>query len=125
MNIRSLDHLVLTVTDITATCAFYQQLGMKSATFGQGRTALCFGVQKINLHLAGKEFEPKAARPTPGSADLCFITDTPLSQVITHLEQLKIAIIEGPVERTGATRSLLSIYIRDPDQNLIEIANER
>jgi catechol 2,3-dioxygenase-like lactoylglutathione lyase family enzyme len=96
---------------------------MTEVTFGAGRKALAFGAQKINLHEAGREFEPKAQQPTPGSADLCFLTDTPVAQVAAHLAALGIAVIEGPVARTGAVGPLLSIYVRDPDSNLIEIAN--
>ena len=125
--ILSLDHLVLTVRDISATCDFYTRvLGMQLITFEANdttRKALQFGQQKINLHQMGKEFEPKAMHPTPGSADLCFITQTPLAQVIEHLRTLNIAIIEGPVSRTGAIGLLLSVYLRDPDGNLIEISN--
>lgn len=124
MQIDSLDHLVLTVRDINAAITFYEQaLGMTSMTFGEGRKALSFGSQKINLHQQGSEFEPKAILPTPGSADLCFITAVPLPEVIQHLAACNIAVIEGPVSRTGATGPLLSIYVRDPDQNLIELAN--
>lgn len=121
--INRLDHLVLTVADIEATCAFYTSvLGMEVVTFGEGRKALSFGAQKINLHQAGKEFEPKSQHPTPGSADLCFISDTPLDAVAVHLEACGVAIEEGIVPRTGATGPIQSIYIRDPDQNLIEIS---
>ncbi|MBB6340733.1 catechol 2,3-dioxygenase-like lactoylglutathione lyase family enzyme [Pseudomonas fluvialis] len=124
MRVERLDHLVLTVADIDASCAFYQRvLGMQVVTFGQGRQALAFGQQKINLHRHGAEFEPKALRPTPGSADLCLIVSTPLVEVIAHLQRCDVAIEEGPVPRTGATGALLSVYIRDPDRNLIEIAN--
>jgi catechol 2,3-dioxygenase-like lactoylglutathione lyase family enzyme len=124
MNIDRLDHFVLTVQNMEATCRFYcNVLGMEMITFGSGRKALQFGRQKINLHQAGKEFEPKALYPTPGSADLCFITETPLAEVLSHLEQEGISIEEGPVERTGATGKIVSAYIRDPDQNLIEISN--
>lgn len=124
ITIERLDHLVLTVRDLAATCAFYQQaLGMQVQHFGTGRVALHFGQQKINLHLAGHEFEPKAQQPTPGSADLCFITQTPLPTVIDHLRRCAIPIEAGPVGRTGARDPLESVYIRDPDQNLIEIAN--
>jgi catechol 2,3-dioxygenase-like lactoylglutathione lyase family enzyme len=124
MNIESLDHLVLTVSDIEATCRFYEQaLGIKTVTFGAGRKALEFGRQKINLHQQGHEFEPKARRPTPGSADLCFIASTPLADVVNHLVSSGVQIIEGPVPRTGATGKILSVYLRDPDLNLIEIAN--
>jgi len=124
MNVKSLDHLVLTVRDLQAAIDFYNRaLGMQEVTFGGGRKALAFGTQKINLHLAGHEFEPKAGRPTPGSGDLCFLTDTPVEQYAVHLATLGIAVIEGPVARTGAVGPLLSIYVRDPDMNLIEIAN--
>ena len=122
--ISGLDHLVLTVRDLDATVRFYVDgLGMRLETFGAGRRALHFGAQKINLHLVGQEFEPKAAKPTPGSADLCFLTATPVDEMATHLKALGHRLIEGPVERTGATGRLRSIYLRDPDGNLIEIAN--
>lgn len=124
MKIDHLDHLVLTVKDIAATTSFYAQiLGMEVVTFGQGRVALCFGSQKINLHQSGQEFEPKAYQPMPGSVDLCFITSTPLVEVINHLGSCHVVIVEGPVQRTGARGSILSIYFRDPDLNLIEVAN--
>ena len=119
-----LDHLVLTVADLDRAIAFYRDvLGMGVETFGADRKALMFGRQKINLHLAGHEFEPKAWRPTAGSADLCFIAATPLAQVIDHLQAHGVTIVEGPVRRTGATGPILSVYLRDPDQNLIEISN--
>ncbi len=119
-----LDHLVLTVADIPRTVAFYERvLGMEPRAFGAGRVALHFGAQKINLHQAGRELEPRATLPTPGSADLCFLTDTPLSEVATHLEHWAVEILEGPIARTGATGPILSLYFRDPDGNLIEIAN--
>jgi catechol 2,3-dioxygenase-like lactoylglutathione lyase family enzyme len=124
MNVKSLDHLVLTVRDLQAAIDFYTRaLGMKEVNFGAGRKALAFGVQKINLHLAGHEFEPKAQQPMPGSADLCFLTDTPVEDYARQLAALGVAVIEGPVARTGAVGPLQSIYVRDPDQNLIEIAN--
>jgi catechol 2,3-dioxygenase-like lactoylglutathione lyase family enzyme len=124
MNIKYLDHFVLTVLDIDATCSFYSTvMGMEVFTFGEGRKALQFGSQKINLHESGKEFEPKANRPTPGSSDLCFITDTPLDQVMEHLQKNKIVIVEGPVGRTGAVGKIVSVYFRDPDSNLIEVSN--
>jgi len=124
MKIDGLDHLVLTVADIGKTCEFYGHvLGMEVVTFGADRKALAFGAQKINLHQRGKEFAPKAAFPTPGSADLCFLTDVPLEDVAAHIRSCGIAIEEGPVRRTGATGPILSIYARDPDGNLIEIAN--
>ena len=124
MNIDRLDHLVLTVADIERTCHFYQRvLGFEVASFRGGRKALAFGRQKINLHQLGHEFEPKALRPTAGSGDLCFIATTALEQVIEHLRVEGIAIEEGPVERTGALGPIRSVYIRDPDRNLIEISN--
>lgn len=124
MQIDRLDHLVLTVRDIAQTCAFYARvLGMQVVTFDDKRTALQFGQQKINLHETGKEFEPKAFKPTPGSADLCFITSVPLEQVFLHLQDCQVPVIEGPVPRTGAAGSMLSVYLRDPDNNLLEISN--
>jgi catechol 2,3-dioxygenase-like lactoylglutathione lyase family enzyme len=126
IRIHHLDHLVLTVASIERTCAFYvETLGLEVQTFADGRKALRFGEQKINLHQAGYEFEPKAKHPTPGSADLCFIAATPLADAIAHLERLCIVIEEGPVDRTGATGPIRSVYIRDPDDNLIEIAEPR
>ena len=126
MQLDSLDHLVLTVRDSETTCRFYEHvLGMKAVTFGAGRKALQFGNQKINLHEAGREFEPKADAPTPGSADLCFLTALPLEAVIQQLQEAGVEIVEGPVGRTGATGPILSVYIRDPDGNLLEIANPR
>jgi catechol 2,3-dioxygenase-like lactoylglutathione lyase family enzyme len=123
VRIDRLDHLVLTVADIDATVAFYTRvLGMEAVTFGAGRTALAFGRSKINLHRAGHEFEPKARRPTPGSADLCLIAVGPMEQVIEDLAAHGIPVEEGPVERTGATGPILSVYFRDPDQNLIEVS---
>jgi catechol 2,3-dioxygenase-like lactoylglutathione lyase family enzyme len=124
MKISHLDHLVLTVADIETTCQFYQSaLNFEVITFGENRKALRFGTQKINLHQVGKEFEPKALHPTAGSADLCFIAETPIDEVMAHLHVQNISIVEGPLERTGATGKILSIYLRDPDQNLIEISN--
>ena len=124
MRIDSLDHLVLTVADIEATCAFYRRvLGMEIVTFAGGRKALAFGRQKINLHERGREFEPKAQHPTPGSGDLCFITSVALPKLVAHLAAEGVAVIEGPVPRTGAAGPILSVYFRDPDGNLIEVAN--
>ena len=126
MKIDRLDHLVLTVKDIEATCSFYQRvLGMTVVTFGEGRKAIAFGNQKINLHQQGREFEPKADRPTPGSADLCFITDTALGDFVEHLRSCGVDVLEGPVERTGATGTISSIYLRDPDRNLVEVSNDQ
>ncbi len=124
----SLDHLVLTVASIQATTRFYEGvLGMEAQTFrpadGSTRVALVFGSQKINLHEAGAEFEPKALRAAPGSADLCFLTATPLADWIAHLAAMDTPVEQGPVARTGATGPITSIYIRDPDGNLIELSN--
>ncbi|OQW70397.1 MAG: VOC family virulence protein [Proteobacteria bacterium ST_bin11] len=124
MKIDSLDHLVLTVKDVDNAVSFYSKaLGMDVVTFGNNRKALSFGSQKINLHQQGKEFEPKAQRPTPGSADLCFLTSIPLEDVLIHLKTCGIDVIEGPVQRTGATGPIISVYFRDPDHNLIEVSN--
>jgi catechol 2,3-dioxygenase-like lactoylglutathione lyase family enzyme len=124
MNIARLDHLVLTVADIERTCAFYTQvLGMEVVTFGAARTALRFGQQKINLHPADAIPGLVADRPTPGSGDLCFITEVPLENVVAHLEACGVPIIAGPGPRAGAIGTIQSVYIRDPDQNLVEISN--
>ncbi len=123
MQVIGLDHLVLTVRDLEATCEFYERLlGFKAITFGAGRKALTFGSQKINLHQSGHEFSPKAEHPTPGSADLCFITDLAMNDIVAHIESQKIPLVEGPVERTGARGPIRSVYFRDPDGNLIEVA---
>ena len=123
MKIVRLDHLVLTVRDIDKTVQFYRDvLGMEEEVFGEGRIAMKFGNQKINLHQAGHEFEPKAAKPTPGSADLCFITDVPISEAMDHVRSMAVPIIEGLVKRTGANGLLQSFYLRDPDNNLIEVS---
>jgi len=124
MQIVCIDHLVLTVKNIQATCEFYSQvLGMEVVSFGSDRKALKFGGQKINLHQVGQEFEPKAQQPTPGSADLCLITETPLTQILYDLKSYGIAVEEGIVSRTGAKGAILSLYLRDPDGNLLEISN--
>ncbi|KEO81820.1 VOC family protein [Tumebacillus flagellatus] len=124
MKIDRLDHLVLTVQDIPATVEFYTRvLGMEVETFLGDRKALKFGNQKFNLHQKGKEFEPKALHPTPGAIDLCLITSLPLDEVIAHLKACNVPIVEGPVRRTGAAGPILSVYLRDPDENLIEISN--
>ncbi|KAJ8282064.1 hypothetical protein COCON_G00045830 [Conger conger] len=124
VRIRRLDHLVLTVKSVPDTLAFYSKiLGMEIVTFKGNRKALGFGQQKFNLHQSGQEFEPKARHPTPGSADLCLITDTPLLKVSEHLQACGVAVEEGPVERTGAVGSITSLYFRDPDDNLIEVSN--
>ena len=123
MNIDRIDHVVMTVADIDATCDFYTSvLGMRVVTFAGGRKALAFGAQKINLHQAGREFEPKAAHPVPGSVDLCLITTGTLDQVAARLAACAVPILEGPVAKTGATGPIRSIYFRDPDRNLIEVA---
>lgn len=123
IHIERLDHLVLTVQDLEVTCSFYRRvLGMQVITFGEQRKALRFGQQKINLHQIGREFEPKAEHPTGGSADLCFIVSTALSDVIEHLKRCEVPIIDGPVQRTGALRAIESVYFRDPDGNLIEMS---
>lgn len=121
--IASLDHLVLTVADVERTVGFYvDTLGMEAVTFGQGRRALRFGSQKINLHQAGAEFEPKAAHPTRGSADLCFLVSVPLESVLIQLAARDVVVEEGPVQRTGAAGPIRSVYLRDPDGNLIELS---
>jgi len=123
MKIERLDHWVLTVRDIDATVAFYERvLGMRAITFGKGRRALAFGEQKINLHPAEAPLRPHAARPTPGSGDLCLVTRTPIEDVIAELENAGVAIEEGPVPRTGALGPIASVYFRDPDGNLIEVS---
>lgn len=122
MKVVALDHLVLTVSSIDDTVVFYQKLGLQAVTFHGSRKALRFGTQKINLHEKGKEFEPKAKSPMPGSADLCFIVETPIAEMIKELQNHDITIIEGPVERTGAHSRLTSLYIRDPDGNLVELS---
>jgi len=124
MEIKNLDHFVLTVANTESTCKFYETaLGMKTIEFGSGRKALKFGGQKINLHLSGNSPEPKAFKPMPGSADFCFITETPITEVVEELKQNCIEIEEGPINRTGANGPILSVYLRDPDMNLIEISN--
>ncbi len=124
MKITAIDHIVLTVKNIAETVKFYESvLGMETELFGDGRVALKFGAQKINLHQYGQEFEPKANSPFPGSEDLCFITEKALDIAMEHVQQCGITVIEGPVQRTGATATLISFYFRDPDGNLIEVAN--
>jgi len=124
VQIDALDHVVFTVADVEATCAFYERvLGLQVVRGADGRTALHFGTQKINLHQAGHEFEPKARCPAPGAGDLCFLTSTELPAVLDHLRHHGVAVELGPVEREGATGHLTSVYFRDPDGNLIEVAN--
>ncbi|PQA92015.1 VOC family virulence protein [Chryseobacterium shigense] len=123
MEIENLDHIVLTVASIDKTVEFYTSiLGFQGITFGEGRKALTFGNQKINLHQKGHEFEPKAENPTCGSADLCFIAKTDIQEVLEELKQKNIEIVEGIVERTGALGKIKSVYFRDPDMNLIEVS---
>ena len=125
MKVERIDHAVLTVHDIDRTIDFYERaLGMRAVIFGEGRRALTFGDQKLNLHEAGSEFEPKANDPRPGSADLCFTTEVPLGDVLAHLAAVGVPIVLGPVTKVGARASLRSVYVRDPDGNLIEISNE-
>lgn len=124
MRISHIDHIVLTVQDIEETARFYESvLGMERVVFGKGRVALRFGRQKINLHQKGREFEPKAQRPTPGSADLCFITELDLEEALSHVKGMGVDVIEGPVNRTGAAGPVMSFYFRDPDMNLIEVSS--
>jgi len=121
--IDHLDHLVLTTIDVEACKDFYVRvMGMRLETFGAGRLAFCYGNQKINVHVRGQEFEPKAHLPVPGALDLCFIASVDLEQVIAHLQAQAWPIVEGPIQRTGATGPIRSVYVRDPDLNLIEIS---
>ncbi len=124
ITIDRIDHIVITAFDLERTIDFYARvMGMEPITFAGGRRALAFGRQKINLHQAGREFDPKALKPTPGSMDLCFITETPLEEVMTQLREHGVAIAEGPVPKTGALGPMSSVYFRDPDGNLIEVSN--
>ena len=124
MKIDRIDHVVLTAFDVDRTIDFYTRvMGMEAITFAGGRRGLSFGRQKINLHQAGREFEPKALKPTPGSLDLCFITETPLEEVVARLKQNNVVIADGPVQKTGALGPMMSVYFRDPDGNLIEVSN--
>jgi catechol 2,3-dioxygenase-like lactoylglutathione lyase family enzyme len=122
VRIASLDHLVLTVSDPEATVAFYERLGMRREEFGDGRIALRFGNQKFNLHRAGNTIQPHARRPTPGSADLCLLVEGTLDEVERELERAGVVFELGPVPRTGATGPLRSLYLRDPDGNLVELS---
>lgn len=123
ISIDRIDHIVLTVASIEGTVAFYQRvLGMDVETFGAGRTALRFGRQKINLHSTERMFNPKALTPTPGSGDICLISNTPMHEIVAHLAAENVPIEEGPDGRTGAVGPIQSVYIRDPDRNLIEIS---
>lgn len=123
MNIVSIDHLVLTVNSIEKTVRFYESvLGAKKEVFGEGRVALMFGDQKINLHEVGNEFDPKANNPMPGSGDLCFVTTSSLEDAMVHVKGQGVPILEGPVRRTSALGPVNSFYVRDPDGNLVEVA---
>lgn len=124
MIIDRIDHIVLTVHDLERTIAFYSRvLGMEPVNFAGGRRGLAFGRQKLNLHQAGREFEPRALAPAPGAIDICFISETPLADVIAKLKAEGVVIIEGPVDKTGALGPMKSVYFRDPDGNLIEVSN--
>jgi catechol 2,3-dioxygenase-like lactoylglutathione lyase family enzyme len=124
ISVDRIDHLVLTVFDLDRTLDFYRRvLGMEPITFAGGRRGLAFGRQKLNLHQAGREFDPKALKPTPGSIDVCFITEAPLDDVIAHLKSCGVVIAEGPVRKTGALGPMMSVYFRDPDGNLVEVSN--
>lgn len=124
MRVDHFDHIVLVVRDLDATTDFYTRvLGMRAVTFGGGRRALAFGSSKINLHRAGKEFEPGARRPTPGAADICLTVLQPVGEVVAELERLGVAVEEGPVPRTGALGPMTSVYVRDPDGNLVELSS--
>ncbi|MGC6482672.1 MAG: VOC family protein [Synechococcus sp.] len=124
MKISALDHIVLTVRDLDAAVRFYcSALGMKQKVFGEGRIALSFGTQTINLHPLVNAFDPKATLPTPGSADLCFVTDLPLEDAMAHVQRAGVECLAGPVQRTGALGPIWSFYCRDPDGNLIEVAS--
>jgi catechol 2,3-dioxygenase-like lactoylglutathione lyase family enzyme len=124
MKIDSIDHVVFTVKDINATCEFYSKvLGMEVVIFGEGRKALAFGSQKINLQQSGRESTLIADKPTPGSADICFVTSVPVSEVVAHLNSCGVRLVGGPVERNGARGIMMSVYFRDPDLNLVEVSN--
>ena len=123
MKAHALDHLVLTCRDVEATIAWYERvLGLEPITFGEGRRALRLRHGKLNLHQAGEELEPHAAAPTPGSADLCFVVDGRIEAVALHLEELGVPVELGPVDRTGARGEMRSVYVRDPDANLVELS---
>jgi len=124
MQVTRIDHLVLTVADIERSVEFYTRvMGMKRIDFGEGRIALGFGAQKINLHRAGSEFSPHAGQPRAGSADLCFVIEEPVEQALDELRNHGVDVIEGPVARSGARGEIVSVYFRDPDENLIEVCN--
>lgn len=124
MKIDSIDHIVFTVKDIDATCEFYSKvMGMEVVTFGEGRKAVAFGSQKINLQQLGRESTLIAEKPTPGSADICFVTSVPVSEVVAYLNSCGVRLVGGPVERNGARGMMMSVYFRDPDHNLVEVSN--
>jgi len=124
LKIDRIDHVVLTVFDVERTIDFYSRvLGMEAVTFAGGSRGLAFGRQKFNLHQAGREFEPKALKPAPGTMDFCLITETPLADVIESLKSQGVTIIQGPVDKTGAMGPIVSVYFRDPDGNLVEVSN--
>ena len=124
LQIDHIDHVVMTVENVDTTIKWYLRvLGIKSAVFGEGRKALLLNKQKINLHQKGAEFDPKALHPTPGSMDICLISITPLANVMEHFKKQRVAIEKGPIKRNGATGLITSVYIRDPDKNLLEISN--
>lgn len=124
LNLTAIDHLVLTVSSKEKAVEFYSRLGMEHREFSPGRSALFFGSQKINLHTVEEAASPKAAQPHCGAADFCLLSDTPMHEILDNLQQLDIPVILGPVDRSGAAGRLHSIYINDPDGNLIEIANQ-
>jgi catechol 2,3-dioxygenase-like lactoylglutathione lyase family enzyme len=122
METTGLDHLVVYARDVDATCEFYETLGLERRTFGEGRVALHCGDQKINVHQAGDEYVPHADDPTAGSADFCLLVETPIDAVVDDLDEAGVEVVEGPVPKTGARGSLTSVYVRDPDGNLVELA---
>ena len=121
MKLTGIDHLVLTVEDLEASCAFYEDLGAEVVTFGDDRKAIRFGEQKINLHQVDNNINLVAEEPTPGGGDFCLLTETPIEEVKRQLHKRDIEIITGPVERSGAVGTITSVYFRDPDSNLVEI----
>ena len=122
--VEDLDHLVLNVSNLKDTCRFYQRvLGMTPFTFGDGRTALSFGSRKINLYEVGRGYSPQPRNPLPGTAELCFLSRTPVVELLDHLKANAVAVVEGPVRREGAFGPITSVYFRDPDGNMIEVAN--
>ena len=125
MHVDGIDHLVLTVEDVERTCEFYERLGAEVVTFDGGRTALRAGEQKINLHESDAEYDPHAATPAPGSGDFCLLTETAIGDVAAELRDAGVELVEGPVRRTGARGPMDSVYVRDPDGNLVEVASYR